>query len=228
MRILITIIFGIINLTLSAKTERRIVEFNGSIAEKYKIKMVLTIEDSVVLGYYYYENYKSKILLDGKIDGTNIILNESPNIEPDFKVGFKGRFDNKRIIGEWIDSDKEKKLSFNALVVSDGILKVSERINQIEGHYDNVNSSDKYMSSIGLKFITDNVFCFEISNGTESGCVGYIKKLVDLENLSFGKYSGDSCEEIMITIISDTINVKEKNCEWHGMRCPFDGNYKKK
>jgi len=228
MSFLITIILGILTFNLSAETDRRIIELTGKIAEKYNIKMVLTIKNQNVLGYYFYESVKIKILLDGKIDGTKIILNESPDYEPDFKVGFIGELKDNMIIGNWIDNNKKKSLSFKSNIVSDKILKISESINQIEGFYLNIYNSDKYLSSLYLNYITDNVFCFLISNGTESGCTGYIKKLIELDNLSSGTYSGELCEELKISFIADTLVVKEKKCEWHGMRCPFDGKYLKK
>ena len=89
-------------------------------------------------------------------------------------------------------------------------------------------NSDKYLSSVNLEYINDNIFCFLITNGTEGGCTGYIEKLIEFENLSSGKYSGELCDEIKMSFHADTLIVKERNCPWHGMRCPFDGKYFKK
>jgi len=228
MRFLAIIIFGILTFNLSAQTDRRVIEMTGKIAEKYNVKMVLTINNQNVLGYYFYEAYRIKILLEGKIDGTKITLNESPDYEPDFRVGFFVEFKDNLIVGNWIDNDKKKSLSFKANIVSDKSIIISKPISQVEGNYLNIYNSEKYSSSISLNYINDNVFCFTISNGTESGCTGYLKKIIELENLSSGTYSGDSCEELKISFISDTLVVKEKNCEWHGMRCPFYGKFLKK
>jgi hypothetical protein len=67
-----------------------------------------------------------------------------------------------------------------------------------------------------------------ISNGTESGCVGYLKGLIKLVDLKNGIYSGDSCEKLDFKLSTNELTVSETNCDLHGMRCPFDGKYKKK
>jgi hypothetical protein len=91
-----------------------------------------------------------------------------------------------------------------------------------------VFSSDKFTSSVSLQHISENVFYFEISNGTESGCVGYATGLIQLTNFAKGIYSGDSCEEIAFSLSSGSLSLNERNCELHGMRCPFNGKYVKK
>ena len=86
----------------------------------------------------------------------------------------------------------------------------------------------QFFSSIDLKYITDDLFCFEISNGTESGCVGYLKGLIKLTDFNKGNYSSDSCEKLDFVISANELAVTENNCDFHGMSCPFDGKYKKK
>ena len=212
----------------SAQTEKRIIELSGTISDKHPIKMILTIQNDKVLGYYYYEKYKTKILLDGQINGTKITLNESPGIESDFKIGFIGNFNGNIISGNWIDKDKNKTFNFKVLIDSDKTMQVSEKIKSIEGNYENIKNSEKYDGSILLQSIIDNIFCFQISTGLEDGCVGYIKGLIEVENLSTGTYSGSLCKELKIIIDADTITVIEKSCDLHGMNCSFNGKYKKK
>jgi len=229
MRNLILILLGlIITLDLSSQTNRRIVQFSGIVSEKYPIKMTLTIQNDKVLGFYYYEKYKSKILLSGQIQDTKITLNESPDYESEFKIGFIGDFKDKMFAGIWTDKTKAKTLNFKVIADTDKLMEITSQISRIEGTYENVVSSEKYISSIDLKYILDDLFCFEISNGTESGCVGYLKGLIKLTNLTNGIYSGDSCEEIKISVSSNELALTEKSCDLHGMRCPFEGKYKKK
>lgn len=229
MRNLKLILLGlIITLELSAQTNRRSIQFSGTISEKYPIKMTLTIQNEKVTGYYYYEKYKTKILLSGQIQGDKITLKESPDYESDFKTGFIGDFKNSEFNGNWTDKVKGKSLKFKASADSDKPIIVSNKILEIEGAYEDVMSSDKYFSSLDLQYISDDLFCFEISNGTESGCIGYLKGLISLTDLTNGIYSGESCEEIKFIFSKNELTLIEKNCELHGMKCPFEGKYKKK
>jgi hypothetical protein len=228
MRYVLLILGFLLTIDLSAQTEKRLVELSGTISDKYPIKMILTIQNDKVLGYYYYEKYKTKILLAGQIKGTKITLNESPDYESDFKIGFVGEFNGNLMNGSWIDKDKNKTLNFNVSVDSDKKITIDKKITKIEGNYENVYSSDKYQSSVNLQYINESLFCFEVSNGTESGCVGYLKGLIDLKNLKSGIYSNSTCKELNISFVSDTLIITEKDCDWHGMNCPFDGKYKKK
>ncbi len=218
----------IITVNLSAQTSRRIIHLSGTILDKYPIKMTLNIKGDKVLGFYYYEKYKSKILLEGQINEGKVTLKESPDFESEFKIGFIGDLKGDSFSGVWTDKDKNKTLNFKTSVDFDKLVIIPDKIINIEGTYDNIRSSDKFFSSIDLKYITDDLFCFEISNGTESGCVGYLKGLIKMTDLNQGKYSGNSCEKLDFIITTNELTVNENNCDFHGMSCPFDGKYKKK
>ena len=218
----------IITINLSAQTSRRTIQLSGTILNKYPIKMTLTIKADQVLGFYFYEKYKSKILLEGQINGDKITLKESPDNESEFKIGFIGDLKGDSFSGIWTDKAKNKSLNFKTSKVSDNLIAIPNNIAEIEGNYEDINSSDKYFGSVDLQYITDDLFCFGISNGTESGCTGYVKALITLTDLSKGKYSGDYCEELDLIITTNELTVTENNCELHGMRCPFNGEYKKK
>lgn len=213
---------------LSAQTDYKIVELSGKISNQYPIKMVLKIQKDEVLGYYYYEKYKTKILLEGQIKGTKITLSESPDYEKEFKIGFVGELNSKTFNGHWIDKNNNKSLVFKATIDSDKKAAVDTKISKIEGTYENVYNSDKYQGGVNLQYIHQNLFCFEVSNGTESGCVGYLKGLIDLKNLQSGTYTTNACKTLNISLEKDSLTITEKECDWHGYRCPFDGKYKKK
>ncbi len=218
----------IITINLSAQTSRRTIQLSGTISDKYPIKMTLTFNGDKVLGYYFYEKFKTKILLEGQIKEDKITLNESPDYESDFKIGFIGDLKGDSFSGVWTDKVKKKSLNFKTTVDSDNLITIAKSKIEIEGTYENIMSSDKYFSSVELKYITDDLYCFEISNGTESGCVGFLKGLIKLVDLKNGIYSGDSCEKIDFKLSTNELTVSETNCDLHGMRCPFDGKYKRK
>lgn len=105
------IILGLIitiNLSVSAQTKNRTIQLSGTISEKYPIKMVLTLNGNKVLGFYFYEKYKSKILLEGQIKGDKVTLNESPDIDSEFSIGFIGTLKNNSFSGVWADKYKKK------------------------------------------------------------------------------------------------------------------------
>lgn len=229
MRNIKLILFGLlITINLSAQTSRRIIQLSGTISDKYPIKMTLTFNGDRVLGFYFYEKFKTKILLEGQIKEDKITLNESPDYESDFKIRFIGDLKGDSFSGVWTDKVKNKSLNFKTTVDSDNLITIAKSTIEIEGTYENIMSSDKYFSSVDLKYITDDLYCFEISNGTESGCVGYLKGLIKLVDLKNGIYSGDSCEKLDFKLSTNELTVSETNCDLHGMRCPFDGKYKKK
>lgn len=218
----------IITINLSAQTSRRTIQLSGTISDKYPIKMTLTFNGDKVLGFYFYEKFKTKILLEGQIKEDKITLNESPDYESDFKIGFIGDLKGDSFTGVWTDKVKNKSLNFMTTIDSDNLTKIAKSTIEIEGTFENIMSSDKYFSSVVLKYITEDLYCFEISNGTESGCVGYLKGLIKLVDLKNGIYSGDSCEKLDFKLSTNELTVSETNCDLHGMRCPFDGKYKKK
>ena len=224
----LTLLGLIITINLSAQTSRRTIELTGTISDKYPIKMTLTFNDDKVLGFYYYEKFKTKILLEGQIKEGKITLKESPDYESDFKIGFIGDLEGDSFSGVWTDKEKNKTLNFKTTVDSDNLITIAKSSLETEGTYENIMSSEKFFSSVDLKYITDDLYCFEISNGTESGCVGYLKGLIKLTDFKYGIYSGDSCEKLEFKLSTNELTVSETNCDLHGMRCPFDGKYKKK
>ncbi len=118
-------------------------------------------------------------------------------------------------------------MNFKTSIDSDNLTIVPNKINHIQGTYINIYNSDNFISSVDLEYITDDLFCFEISNGTESGCTGYLKGLIKLTDLNKGHYSGNLCENLTFSLITNELSITEKNCDLHGIRCPFDGKYKK-
>lgn len=105
---------------------------------------------------------------------------------------------------------------------------MSKDIAAIEGTYESLYNSEKYFGSVVLRNIIDELFFFEISNGTESGCTGFLKGLVELNDFKNGIFSTDLCEKLEFQLLNKELNLIENNCDLHGMRCPFNGDYKKK
>ena len=185
--------------------------------------MVLKVDSAKVIGYYYYEKFNAKILLSGCINGSQITLNESPDvgIGPDFVLGFIGQIDKNSISGVWKDVYQRKNLKFNIIVDKTCLLVSEDRaIDLIEGDYENE------IGSLSLKHIYDKYFYFVVTTSTED-CVGYLENLIEFPDLKSGIYSSKICKELKMEVDSGLIKVSEKNCELHGMSCWFSGEYKK-
>lgn len=201
---------------------------SGSIADKYPIHLVLTIDGSEVVGYYYYEKYLNNIHLKGTLKDSQLVLQESPDFESTFKMGFEGTLVNQQYAGQWKDLDKKRTLPFTVNLDYDQMIHVGEKIQAIEGQYEYLEASEQFTSTIQLKHIFQDTYQFEISNGSANGCTGYLQGLMTINNLTSGNYFDDLCEALEFQIFPDAIKVSEKNCNWHGMRCPFEGSYIKK
>lgn len=228
MRNINLILIGLmLTINLSAQTCRKVLQMKGVISNKYPIVMTLTIENEHVFGFYYYEKYKTKILLEGQITDDKVTLMESPDHENQFKTGFMGTITDSIFSGNWVDKPHDKMLKFELKIKLDKPMNLSKDIAAIEGTYESLYNSDKYFGSVVLRNITDELFYFEISNGTESGCTGFLKGLVELNDFKKGVFSTDLCEKLEFKLLNNELNLIENNCDLHGMICPFNGEYKK-
>ena len=223
-----------LQLAYSLPTSRKILTFSGTIS-KYPIKMVLVIEKENVYGYYFYEKIKTKILLTGTMKGTKMILDESPSYEEntsdnrefDFHLGFKGELKDNKFLGYWIDNINGKKLTLNLKADTENYLNLIEQTSSIDGYYNNIRNSDRFSGSISLNYINENLFYFETYSTTESGCLGYLNGLININNFKSGIFSSEFCQKLNLNFNINTLEVREENCQEHGARCSFDGNFKK-
>lgn len=230
MRNIFIIFIGLLfTINLSAHTNRRVIQLTGTISNKYPIVMTLTIENENVLGFYYYKKYKTKILLEGQMIGDKFTLTESSSYKPkpEFKKGFILEMTKSNFIGNWIDKYNDKKLNCKLIIKSDKQTKLTDDIVRIEGTYENLYNTENHLGSVDLKNITGDIFYFEISTATKSGCVGYINGIVELKDLKNGVFSTEYCEKLEFQLSNDVLSVDERDCEWHGLRCYFIGEYKK-
>ncbi|NME67122.1 hypothetical protein [Flammeovirga aprica] len=222
-------LFVIINLlfviNISAQTSRKEVQLSGFIAEKYAISMTLAINNDDVVGYYYYEKYKTKILLEGKIVNEQIYLQESPDVSSDFTMGFRGALTASGFKGFWLDKNRDKSLSCSLEMKSEEIVNLSA--NAIDGTYESEYNSDSYSGHLKMKKISGNFYYFNVSVGTASACTGNLKGIATFNGAGNGNYTGKACKRIDFTASNNTLELTEKECNMHGMQCSFEGKYQK-
>lgn len=234
------IIFGLLlTLSLSAKTNNRVIELSGSIADKYPFKMALSIKSDTVIGYYYYEKYKTKILLVGIVQGTNVILSEgsmmgiySSELENLSKsklpqMGFVGELKDSTFVGKWING--EKKLGFTAKVNADNNIFDDKQHANIDGYYEGTikDGEDNYLV---LRHISNGVFyfCISVNVFNASGGMGDLAGIVELKNLQNGSFKDANCKSLDFVVKNNSIIVRENECSfYHGPGCSFDRSFKK-
>ena len=229
MKYFIHVIIGlIVSINVSAQTNKRIVELSGTISDTIPIVMTLNFHGNEILGFYFKDKLQTKILLEGQISGNKIILKESPNYDFEFNMKFEGTLIDSKFSGVWEDKMKKKSLKFKSSILLDKQQSSNKKLIEVEGIYENKNHSLTNLSSIKIKNIANEVFFFEISNGTAPGCIGYLKGLFTLTDFNQGVFKGESCEELAFLFSKNELILTEKQCEFHGMACPFEGKYQKK
>jgi hypothetical protein len=225
MRILLTFISFFLIFDLSAQTEKRQIELSGLISDKYPVHMFLSVQNNKVVGYYFYNEYKTKILLEGYQEGKSLILMESPDWDQKFSIGFKCEFRENHLVGSWIDSPQRKRLNVLLSIDSEKMVTDSAIITKIEGNYQSNSGGSR--RSVVLQNITGNLFCFRIVVGRESGCTGYLEEIISLTDFKNGIYTDKFCKKLQLTVDSDLLIISEERCDWHGASCSFEGKYQK-
>jgi hypothetical protein len=197
--------------------------YEGSI-DKYPIKMVLNFNHGEVHGFYCYINHMIKIPVIGEIKNENLVLEESFNLITHKVINCK--LINHKLQGEWIDSTKNKKMMFYANSIVDKTVKEDIKFKSLTGEFENVLDSNKNNSGVTLSYISNNLFYFMFSCASEN-CTGFLTGIVELDSKYVGIYHDNSCKELKFNISSELIEVNEKQCDYHGALCSFEGKYKR-
>ena len=120
---LITLVILTITLLAQKISDEKISDtyiLTGSIDEKYKITMYLTIStDGKAEGKYYYHSSKKYIDISGKIKKNNLTLEEKIYNQKTYKYEITGEFvgifnkNNITFEGDWINANGKKSMPFN-------------------------------------------------------------------------------------------------------------------
>jgi len=221
--LLYSLFFTGISYGLLPAQSQHLLEANGLIAGKYPVSMAIRINDAgEIYGYYHYEKYKKKIVLSGQLKEDSVILYESMDGSFSFDKGFKGVLKNGEILGQWLDVFEKKSLDFNFNIIDDSVITETSAF---QGIFESIHNSDQYFASVILQPVKNDIYFFEISTGTENGCVGFLQGLISLEN-SRANFYDDNCN-LFFALGETTLSIKEEECGYHGYRCSFGGEYKK-
>jgi len=99
---------------------------------------------------------------------------------------------------------------------------------QISGKYESpLNEEGSSNATVEIKYIGNLQFEFSITTATESGCTGFAEGIAAINANGIGNWSSDDCESIAFKFADNVVNIEETNCGLHGMRCQFEGEYRK-
>lgn len=208
--------------------------FEGQINNKYDIVMKLISNNGQIKGNYFYKSKGDALAIAGEIEESgNVILNEFDKNGNQTGL-FNGILINEnKIEGKWNKPDGSNKLDFYVLASNSNYETLLNEIAKknkldISGTYESpYNDGGVSSGTVVINNVKSNSFDFEISTAHQSGCNGIAEGTATLDENGDGKWSGSDCESIIFKFDDNSLTVEETNCELHGMRCGFMGEYNK-
>ncbi len=206
--------------------------YEGNVGN-YPIMMKLEVYNNSISGSYFYKSQGIEISLTGQLKSDNtFLINELDNYNTTQAV-FRGEMDsNKALIGSWSKSGSQSELNFR-LIESNTLyeallIQIGESVvKKLEGRYESpFNSGGISFGMVEFKYLGGRNLQFNISTAHESGCTGNASGTISVSN-NRGEYSGENCKSIVFIFKKNKITIDEKDCELHGMRCYFSGDYNK-
>lgn len=200
----------------------RKLSFSGRMGTDRSLEMVLVVNQHKVKGFSR-EGDSIKIAVSGTVRGDSMVLHQtSSSMEEVSKEGFFGVYSDAGYAGEW----RGNGMSGAFTVKSAGGFPEGTNPPPAEGLY--LYERMGKGGSVCLTHLRDHTFYFEVSGYTESGCIGDLVGVVDLDRFLTGKYVNEGCEALEMQIVDDSLTLSETNCfDFHGASCSFEGVYRK-
>lgn len=206
--------------------------FAGKIDNKYPLHMKLNSETGKINGTYFYNKVGTDIEIKGTISNdSTLTLNEFD--EKGNQTGiWNGKFVNEnKISGSWSKPNGDSSKSFTLILTSDNYESSNKSISDTKyskynGTYNSpFNDGGIAFGQLIIKYTENNEIEFDISTAHQTGCSGKLKGSAKINSNGVAKYRGQGCDNLTFQFKNNTVNVTEKNCEHHGMRCYFSGEY---
>lgn len=196
----------------------------GNINGNLNIHMSLDINDHEILGTYYYDKYKTNIILKGNKSISNYV----ELIEYDQNGNATGMFDGSlvtpnRIDGIWTNTNRTVRMPFS-IKTSGEESNTNENL-QWEGKWLNTYSDQFYCSEITIKDVTPTSFNLSLNanNGANTGTMDDIFKV----NGNMAVFEDKDYKFIMVlTLVGDKLIVQSDGDGYFGMGVYPDGDYK--
>jgi hypothetical protein len=104
-----------------------------------------------------------------------------------------------------------------------------DKLDSLSGTYDSpFNAQGVCYGTIDIKYETGRIIYFDIETGRVDGCTGKLIGEVSLDSNLKGTYFTDVGTTIIFEFSKQSLHLIEQvDCQEHGMRCWFDGEYVK-
>jgi hypothetical protein len=208
--------------------------FEGQVNNKYDIVLKISSDNGEITGNYFYKSSGIDIKLKGNLNREGKLSLSEFDSQGNQTGIFNGTMaNNNKIEGNWSKPNGKKEMIFlllesNAQYESLKKQITDQKYESITGHYDfENNSGGVFFGSIDIKYSGNNKFKFEISTGHESGCTGEATGIATFDNNRIGRYSGEACKLLSFNFSSSKLIIDESDCQLHGARCSFAGEYLK-
>lgn len=208
--------------------------FEGTIDDKYPLHIKFKSDAGNITGNYFYDRVGTDIKVNGTITKDSVfILNEFDNSGN--QVGlWKGKFVNEnKISGNWSKPDGSSATNFDLIATSSNYDVVKREISnskfaEYSGTYNSpFNEGGISFGVVKIEYTGNQEIYFEIEVSRRDGCIGQLEGTTKINSDGQAIYSGKQCESLIFNFQNGEVKVKEKKCEHHGMRCYFEGTYKK-
>ena len=208
--------------------------FEGQVNNKYDIVLKISSNNGGITGNYFYKSSGTDIKVKGNLNGEGKLSLSEFDSQGNQTGIFNGTMaNNNKIEGNWSKPNGEKEMSFVLLESNSQYESLKKQITDqkyesITGQYDfEYNAAGVSFASIGIKYSGNNKFKFEITTGHESGCTGEVSGIATIDNNGVGRYSGEDCKLLTFNFSSSKLIIDESDCQLHGARCSFAGEYLK-
>jgi hypothetical protein len=201
--------------------------FSGIIDSVPVAMQMVIASDSSIRGTYFYKKYKGLLPFKGQIARDGRVMLTVYNIQLEEVEYFKGRMNSDWTFnGKWfkVEAGADKR-DFELKVIPEEE-KEEEIVENLAGTY--LFSSKSTEQKLNIRAVTSKQFEFQMMVA-EGGCTGEIETgIAYFEAGGDANFYGEEGCYISFKMRNNKIFIKETDCNYyHGMRCTFDGSYKK-
>jgi hypothetical protein len=201
--------------------------FEGTINNKFSIKMTLTKKATRLSGTYCYKSKGKPLKLDGTIDKSGILKLKEFDNTGNMTGIFEGQLQGEKITGYWKKPDGSKKMTFSV-----NEIKSKKQDNDLSGSYIGDAYRDVYDDLSGqyleIKQESPDYFFFTINVDNSGKCSGLIDGMAIL-NKGVWIFSEDPECVLTFKFTNNLVKIYgDDGCVgYHGVSCNFMGTYSK-
>ncbi len=206
--------------------------FSGKVDNKHPLHMKISSENGEINGTYFYDKVGTDIKIESTISKYSIIKLNEFDAKGNQTGLWSGKLINEnKIKGTWSKPNGDSVKDFIMILTSDNYDSLKKVIfdnmySKYNGTYNSpFNDSGISFGKLTIKHTENNEIEFDISTAHQTGCTGELKGIAKINSNGIAVHSSANCESLTFEFKNSEVIVDEKNCDLHGMRCFFTGNY---